>query len=221
MSRQVNTTTTEFQSEEKGSIITDPRKFGVELEVVAKNETSIMELASQISTSFGFHHDGSVRGKMGETGVEVVTPILSGKTGELALKDLLDKMNKIGFETNYSCGLHVHHDANNLLPQDGVSVEKSNFLSNGFSFSGLHYQYILYSILKKFGLKDKDLLDLENFSKATKVKLKVGSLNGRIARFGDKKIIFYQLGQYNFITDRNTAHDIFNSEGIGTLTSEK
>ena len=49
----------------------------------------------------------------------------------------------------------------------------------------------------------------------------MGSLNGRIARFGDKKIIFYQLGQYNFITDRNTAHDIFNSEGIGTLTSEK
>lgn len=221
MSRQVNIKTKEFQSTEKGSIITDPRKFGVELEVIAKKEASVIELANQISESFGFHHDGSVKGKSGDIGVEIVTPILSGKVGETALKDLLDKMNKLGFETNYSCGLHVHHDAQNLLPSSGVVVEKGNFHfyepEMGYRAT---YQAKLYKLLKKIGISDDKLIDVQNFSKQIRLKLKDGStLLARSVKSVDKNIVFYQYGNYNFVAPREIAKQIYDIEDISSVAS--
>lgn len=118
MLREVNLTDKAFQSDEAGKIITSKRKFGVEFEVFCKTEQAIDLLAKEIAPSFGFHHDGSIKGS--GVGVEIVTPIMSGKTGEDCINDLLKKMDALKYETNLTCGLHVHHDATEFMPTNNI-----------------------------------------------------------------------------------------------------
>lgn len=222
MTRQVNIKDTSFLSEEAGDIITDTRKFGVELEVISKSDDAIEELSESIADCFGFHHDGSVR-EEGSIGLEVVTPPMSGKAGEEELLSLLEKMNKLKFKTNLTCGLHVHHDANAFLPSKNIKV--TNSLGSEKITIGM--QGKLYNILKKNGLTDKQILNIGELSKKSVRKMEDGSrINARKIILNDKTIYFYAWDgypfydtKYYFVTDKTTAFRAFTREGVGIVTS--
>lgn len=225
MARQVDLKTTEFQSSDVGKIITDNRKFGVELEVIAKNEGAVVSLDEVLSKTFGFHHDGSVRGKRGEIGIEIVTPILSGKKGEETVTDLLNKMNKIGFDTNFSCGLHVHHDASDMLPSKGCVTQKAS--TYDFNNWGGDYKVIvqekLYKILKKLGYSDEDISNIGKISKGAIITFDDKSTaRGRKIEFGDgKKLIFYQYGNLNFVCSKSVFQQLLHTDNINLVFNPK
>lgn len=226
MARDVNLTTKDFQSETAGTIITDKRKFGVEIEVLSKTSEAISDLDAMISKSFGFHHDGSVKGN--GIGVEIVTPIMSGKVGEETLFDLLQKMSDLKFETNYTCGLHVHHDATHLLPTNNLRVEKMKGSLFGLPIQEpyVYVQAKLYSILKKMEFSDKYILEEIPKIKNTRIKTgtESGIINGKKLSFTlsgeEKHLLFYNLGDYYFVADRATAGNVVGSGDISSVASK-
>ena len=109
---------------------TSQRRFGVEIEfngTPRRNaQQAIENLDNQILTVIeGYNHevrdhwklitDGSVDGTgTGEGGLEAVSPILKGETGFAHLRTVLKGIRTAGGRVNRSCGLHVHHDANDM-----------------------------------------------------------------------------------------------------------
>lgn len=222
MAREVNLKTKEFQSEQKGEIIVDPRLFGVEIEAVSMKSNAVSILAQQISTSFGFHHDGSISGD----GVEIVTPIMSGGLGEKAIYDLTARMLELGFDTNNSCGLHVHLDANNLLSNDYVVVEKLDYTYSTF----LHtcFQPKLFDLLRSFGMSLEDILNISGKSSNVKMRF-TPPTTGDITKLPAKKIIFkkgeestaiyfYQINNYHFLAKKAQAFEVFAKGELSTNT---
>lgn len=111
--RPFDKSSTKYQSKEVGEVIKSKRRFGVEIELLNKEVKEIGELSTEIDRSFGFEHDGSIRGE--GQGIEVVTPIMSGRKGEEAIRDMFTKINKHNFTTNVTCGLHVHLDGKGFM----------------------------------------------------------------------------------------------------------
>lgn len=109
---------------------TSGRRFGVEVEFNGTPRRRAIEeielLDNQIITQIeGWNHevrdhwkfttDGSVDGiGTGEGGLECVSPILQGERGLADLKTVLRGIRAAGGRVNRSCGLHVHHDANDM-----------------------------------------------------------------------------------------------------------
>lgn len=127
------------QKGEFGEIIQSSRKYGVELEVFNTERKPLIELAKMISKDFGLDHDGSILDNGGgrhPNAIEVVTPPMCGKKGEDGLKELLKQLNDKNFETNDSCGLHVHFDAPEFKSKTEVfinrvkDVDEKNFKPN-------------------------------------------------------------------------------------------
>jgi hypothetical protein len=90
---------------EQGTIIKSDRQFGLEFEVnldLAGQHT----LRDLVARDFNLVHDGSVN-----AGIEVVSPILCGKTGEDKIKAMCSSLQKVKAGADDSCGLHVHIDA--------------------------------------------------------------------------------------------------------------
>ena len=111
--------------------IDEARTFGVEIEFAAPFDMDDMETALERA---GLHvyaedynhvdasywkivEDCTVQDDW-ETGneypMELVSPPLSGRAGLRELEVALDTLNSFGCAVNRSCGLHVHHDANDL-----------------------------------------------------------------------------------------------------------
>lgn len=109
---------------------TSGRRFGVEIEFNGTPRrqalTAIEELDNQIVTQIeGWNHevrdhwkfttDSSVDGTgTGEGGLEAVSPILQGERGFADMSTVLKGIRRAGGRVNRSCGLHVHHDANDM-----------------------------------------------------------------------------------------------------------
>ncbi len=138
--RHFDKKSTEFQSVEPGRIIKSPRKFGIEVEMLSKSTQAVAELGESISRAFGFEHDGSIQPGLGEMGIEVVSPIMSGSLGESGVRNLFEKINALKFETNITCGLHTHIDGDGYNNSRATQVM---FLSS-----------CTEAILKKIGRKD-------------------------------------------------------------------
>jgi hypothetical protein len=104
-----------------GNSPTDRRKFGVEIEFIGSRYTLQVALEERglPVNSEGYTHrvmnqwkivtDGSV-----SRGYELVSPPLSGAEGLAALKLACEALDAVGARVNRSCGLHVHHDVNDL-----------------------------------------------------------------------------------------------------------
>lgn len=142
--RNFDKKSTEFQSVEPGVIIKSPRKFGIEIEMLSKTTEAISSLQQSISESFGFEHDGSIQAPRGGTGIEVVSPIMSGKLGENGIRKLFEKINALKFGVNLTCGLHTH------LNGDGFSNERETKV--------MYLSSCTESILKKLSRNDSVFL---------------------------------------------------------------
>lgn len=101
------TKTTKYQSGGEGTIIKSTRKFGIELELLAKDHDRLAKIRADIHPEFGLENDGSIRGAGAP--VEIVTPVLAGQVGEDAVFHMFSKLEK-DVTVNASCGLHVHVD---------------------------------------------------------------------------------------------------------------
>lgn len=117
------------------------RRFGVEIELISP--VGATTLAQRIAEAAGvdcraesYGHsrvghwkvttDGSVRpgtrqATDGMSGLELVSPPLRGEEGLEELRRVLRTLGTdgIGCEINRSCGLHVHHEANEVLGREG------------------------------------------------------------------------------------------------------
>lgn len=100
------------------------RKFGVEMEVTGVDRYDLeRELRNrglavynsnythQVMSSWKIVTDASVAG-----GYELVSPPLQGRAGLDQLKKACQALTAAGARVNMSCGLHVHHDVNDLNP---------------------------------------------------------------------------------------------------------
>ena len=68
--------------------------------------------------------DGSIRSaNFQETGVEVVSPVLSGEAGIASVDAMVSRLRRMGAKVNASCGLHVH------VGFDGSAQQLANLIS--------------------------------------------------------------------------------------------
>jgi len=113
-----------FQSSELGTIIKSKRKFGFEIELVNNHSDEITQLEANTPESFGFVTDGSIEGNRNDAGVEIISPILAGLSGENITRELFTKIQKYSFRVNRSCGLHIHLDGSGFKNDRRVRVCK-------------------------------------------------------------------------------------------------
>lgn len=103
------------------------RTFGVEIECIGITAAVACEAIRALGLPCeveGYNHntrnhwkivtDGSVRDNRGNPGIEVVSPVLRGEAGMIALKRVADALNVAGATANKTCGLHVHVGASDL-----------------------------------------------------------------------------------------------------------
>lgn len=108
-----------FQSNDNGKYIISPRIFSAEIECYVPDKRAMNAIAKDISESVGITSDGS----LSDHGVELQTPLLKGKNGELALKAICRVLNAQGATVNKETGLHIHLDGKGLLPKTITTTE--------------------------------------------------------------------------------------------------
>lgn len=106
------------------------RRFGVEIEFTGTTRRAVLAKLMELDPAFPAevqhynHHvtsvwklitDASVTTAGGE-GMEAVSPILQGEEGYRQLGVMLTAIVEAGGKVDKSCGLHIHHDANDLTP---------------------------------------------------------------------------------------------------------
>lgn len=107
------------------------RRFGVEIEFTGTNRNAVAAKLRELDPNFPvevqhYNHnvqsvwklinDASVTAGNGDRGMEAVSPILQGEEGYRQLALMLTAIVETGGKVDKSCGLHIHHDANDLTP---------------------------------------------------------------------------------------------------------
>lgn len=104
--------TTDFKSEPDTNIINrSPRIYSAEIECNYNKSGDIMKLANKIPRAVGIETDGS----LGNRGIEVVTPPLSGVAGDKLMRDIGQAMKELKFNIDRQCGLHLHIDMSDIF----------------------------------------------------------------------------------------------------------
>jgi len=109
-------------------ILANTNTFGVELETVmtvasltANNwQVGAYHVGADIPDFAGWKtmRDGSIQpSNYTETGVEVVSPVLSGAEGIASVDAMVARLHSMGAKVNASCGLHVHVGFNGTAQQ--------------------------------------------------------------------------------------------------------
>lgn len=94
------------------------RRFGVEIEcygvpnvailkAMAKRgiECKVIDWTNEVHPTWRLSKDNSIEG---EAATEVVSPVLSGRSGLLEVANVLEALREVGCQVNSSCGFHVH-----------------------------------------------------------------------------------------------------------------
>jgi len=139
------------------------RGFGVEIEFIRPSNVSKQDICDALTVGCeveGYNHitrphwkivtDCSVhsndsqarRGLVGDN--EIVSPILYGADGFAQLSVILETLNEVGCEVNYTCGIHVHHDVTNKMVEGKKQGEK--FLANLIKFVA-KYEHLIYKLV--------------------------------------------------------------------------
>jgi len=85
------------------------RNFGVEIECLT--DASWRDIEKKLGSEWAVKGDGS----LSYNGVEINSPILRGREGFDELKRGVDALvNDFGATVDMTCGLHIHHDVNDL-----------------------------------------------------------------------------------------------------------
>jgi hypothetical protein len=102
--------------------------FGVELELYTPNATfgsdefaaraAMQDRLARLGASrWKVVRDGSLGYVSGFMPMEVVSPILQGTEGLVAMKQVMDMVREAGCRVNNQCGLHVHVGVRGMSPQ--------------------------------------------------------------------------------------------------------
>ena len=105
------------------------RRFGVEIECVLDPRAAAQALRDAGVTTegyMGYTHDVTAGWKVVtdatvHNGCEVVSPILKGAAGIREMKRVMKALKAAGARVDRRCGLHVHHDVNDL---DGETIAR-------------------------------------------------------------------------------------------------
>ena len=121
-------------------------RFGVEIEVImpggCRDGFTLEALARQLTalgdegvTFEGYTHrttedwkivtDRSLRCTPDDLAFELVSPVLLGSAGMASFRNVMTNMARLGIDTNKSCGLHVHVDAEQGSPLSNLRALKS------------------------------------------------------------------------------------------------
>jgi len=98
------------RNQEIGSIIKHDLTFGIELECVFPNSTSLSTLMEN-NGHWSAVSDGSINGSYGR---EFVSPILQGNAGEKSVIAMCEGLRLSKAKVNQSCGFHLHLGAEQL-----------------------------------------------------------------------------------------------------------
>lgn len=124
--REVNIKTDIFLSTPTPeSIVLSKRIFSSEIECIDKEDNT--SVFADINNAIGITEDGSLN----SGGVEIVTPRLSGITGENLIKDISSRLQKLHFTVDNSCGMHIHIDIPEITNK--VKEEKKTILESELS----------------------------------------------------------------------------------------
>jgi len=88
-------------------------RTGVGIEIEGHSYMSREDLADRLPLFSKVVYDGSIQTRGSQTSAEVVA-LLNRDEMEPRLHRLCDRLNRLGFGTNKSCGLHVHIDCRHL-----------------------------------------------------------------------------------------------------------
>lgn len=108
----------------------DNRTFGVEIECMVPTDTGLGGLEDalraagiEVFVEHYNHHtrphwkmvsDSSIRAFDGYVPLELVSPVLKGTAGRDQLRQVCGVLKREGVRVNRTCGLHIHHGANDL-----------------------------------------------------------------------------------------------------------
>jgi len=124
-----NEQTTKFQNKQKGSFICSRRTFGVELELLG----NARDVRLSIDEAFGITRDGSIQPSGDfDNSFELVSPILRGKAGELALINVCEILNINDIGINNTCGMHIHLGARDFLPRTNEDLHYCEFEDSSY-----------------------------------------------------------------------------------------
>lgn len=147
------------------------RGFGVEIEFIRPSNVSKQNICDalivncrvepynhitssqwKIVTDSSVHSNDSQarRGLVGDN--EIVSPILYGENGFSQLRNILDTLNTLGCEVNYSCGIHIHHDVTSKMVEGKKQSQK--FLANLVKFVA-KYEHLIYKLVSPSRLDDR------------------------------------------------------------------
>jgi hypothetical protein len=97
------------------------RRFGVEIEFfgISRDRARLAVSEAGIQLSSGYGHNGSAwnlksDGSVTGSGLELVSPPLSGDDGLEQVKVVLRALRAAGARVDRTCGLHVHHEVRDL-----------------------------------------------------------------------------------------------------------
>jgi len=117
------------------------RTFGIEIECFiprARSIDSFIEICREEGlegvTYEGYTHritrgwkivtDVSICAGAGHRGIEVVSPILKGVDGLNQVQAMCRALNRVNANVNKSCGLHVHHDAQDFASKHFDNIKE-------------------------------------------------------------------------------------------------
>lgn len=107
--RSPRTMSRRHRSEKKGLYISHSVPFSCEIECYGKDKRTVARFSHSTYKDLGMCHDGSLTSGLGYP-IEIQTPILKGKRGEILIADLCTSLIEKGFKVDKSCGLHIHLD---------------------------------------------------------------------------------------------------------------
>lgn len=126
--RQPNLGTDKYRSEENGKTVLAFPTFGIELESTANSSYDRVNFCDAIPQAVGIVSDGSIEG---DYPLEIVSPILSGLTGEKLVYTITEEARANSLEVNSSCGFHVHIGAEKFfVPEDVQALARRDFFEN-------------------------------------------------------------------------------------------
>lgn len=123
--RRPNIKSKKYQSVRKGIYISHSVPFSCEIECYGKNKNAVAKVSNEIDDVIGLSGDGSLNSGVGYP-IEIQTPILKGKRGEICIAELCTKLVENSFIIDKTCGLHIHLDGSTIgLQEKKVSTQQA------------------------------------------------------------------------------------------------
>lgn len=140
--RRPNIHSKRHQQRLMGSYISHRIPFSTEIECYGKDKETVAQVSYKIHKDIGLSGDGSLNSGLGYP-IEIQTPILSGKRGEICIANLCDLLVETGFKVDKTCGLHIHLDGKRL------NLREKNITSLKDRPTALINLYLAYRLYEK------------------------------------------------------------------------